>query len=200
MLIDDDLQNLISENQRLQREIDILNFKLTACYNGKLNYMFPLHWGLTSREANMLYALYNRAVYTKKDFMQEFYYSRNVFVLDKIYDVYISRLRKKIRILQLPIEITTDWGVGYFLSEDSKIFISQYILKIRSYEDMQMSFDRQPWHSSDEKQYMLHEQAIAKLKSLNTKEIPQEIYAIAYARLCGFIRDQAPTLLSPLEN
>ncbi len=200
--------NIYFENRRLIQEIKILNkeleelkFKHEAISSSQENYLFPMDWGLTARESQLLYALYQKEFLSENAFMEEFYYSKNNIVDKKIFSVYICKLRSKIKRHCLPVKIITNWNIGYTFTPESKRFLSQFIIEKPSYEDMRDSFERQPWHSYDEYRYMFHEQAISKLQILTkTTEITNERYAIAYARLRGFIRDQSGTLLGPLDK
>ncbi len=123
-------ERLVSENRRLTKENDSLKYKLYSIISKGLTYDFPERWGLTNRECRILHSMYTQDTFTKDAFMQDFYRSKNIFVMDKIYDVYVSKLRKKIREAELPVEIVTQRGVGYSLSEDSKLFLSQYVITL----------------------------------------------------------------------
>lgn len=195
------LRNKILEQEIriLTRELEELKFKLQSIDSSKLTHVFPPYWGLTVKECDILLELSKVETLTKSAFMEIFYFSKNLFVDAKIYDVFISKLRRKMRDAQLPVNITTNWGLGYSLTKESKIFLSQFETKIFNYVERADVFDRQPWHGVDDKEYMPHEVAISKLQVIcKGTNLSQEHYAIAYARLRGFIRDQSNTLLGPI--
>jgi two-component system cell cycle response regulator CtrA len=79
----------------------------------------PIEWGLTVLEARLFGALLERELLTKDAAMAALYRDRGDDEPEmKIIDVFVCKLRKKLRPYGMTIE--TRWGVGYEMSADMK--------------------------------------------------------------------------------
>lgn len=80
---------------------------------------FPVHFGLTGQESICLGVLLKNNAPRKSTFMTALYSDRlEDDVEEKIIDVFICKMRKKLS--PLGIQIETMWGEGYFLKEETK--------------------------------------------------------------------------------
>lgn len=79
----------------------------------------PIEWGLTMNEARLFGALMERELLTKDAAMAALYRDRGADEPEmKIVDVFICKLRKKVR--PFGLEIGTRWGVGYHMTAEMK--------------------------------------------------------------------------------
>lgn len=79
----------------------------------------PIEWGLTMNEARLFGALMERELLTKDAAMAALYRDRGADEPElKIVDVFICKLRKKVR--PFGLEIGTRWGVGYQMTAEMK--------------------------------------------------------------------------------
>ena len=84
-----------------------------------LRVLSPLEWRLTQNESRLIGALLERELLTKDAAMAALYRDRGMDEPDvKIVDVFICKARKKLK--PFGIEITTVWGVGYFMRPECK--------------------------------------------------------------------------------
>ena len=91
-----------------------------------LRVLSPLEWGLTQNESRLIGALLERELLTKDAAMAALYRDRGMDEPDvKIVDVFICKARKKLK--PFGIEITTVWGVGYFMRPECKTSARQQI-------------------------------------------------------------------------
>lgn len=91
-----------------------------------LRVLSPLEWGLTQNESRLIGALLERELLTKDAAMAALYRDRGMDEPDvKIVDVFICKARKKLK--PFGIEITTVWGVGYFMRPECKTAARQQI-------------------------------------------------------------------------
>ena len=89
-------------------------------------FWMPREFSLTRTEETVLGALMAHPVATRDHFMHALYNGRGDLEPDvKIVDIYISKLRRKLK--SFGIEIKTEWGRGYALTQDSKAIIKQFI-------------------------------------------------------------------------
>lgn len=80
----------------------------------------PIEWGLTINEGRLFGALMERELLTKDAAMAALYRDRGADEPDlKIVDVFICKLRKKLK--PFGLEIGTRWGVGYQMSAEMKV-------------------------------------------------------------------------------
>lgn len=114
------IEALEAENERLKGRIDQL--EAAAGHN----FAAPTSWGLTAHETRLLGVLMARRIATKDAIMAGIYRDRGVDAPEiKIVDVFICKLRKKIRDLGLTIE--TKWGEGYHLTPETKARINDLL-------------------------------------------------------------------------
>lgn len=113
------MTSLQEENDELREKVrqleEIIGFHLRA----------PVAFGLNRHEEMVLGALTKRDRMTKEQIMMALYSDRIESPDIRIIDVYICRLRKKLK--EFGIEITTIWGIGYALTPASKAIIKQFL-------------------------------------------------------------------------
>lgn len=106
------IEALEAEIERLRDECDRLREALGVTFTA------PLQFRLTGTETKMFGRLLRGGVVTKDAFMAILYRD---FAKDeaeiKIVDVFICKLRKKLK--PFGLEITTRWGTGYEMPADS---------------------------------------------------------------------------------
>jgi DNA-binding response OmpR family regulator len=85
-----------------------------------MNFDSPAFMGLTAHEAKLFGMLMKRDAVTKAGAMDILYgLGPDADVAEeKIIDVFICKLRKKLDPFDIPVE--TNWGQGYFMTEASK--------------------------------------------------------------------------------
>lgn len=112
---------LRAENDELRERVRQLE--------GLLNhtvYLLPKELGLTRTEETVLSSLLAHPTMTRDHAMHALYNGRGDAEPDvKIIDIYVSRLRKKLK--DLGIEIKTEWGRGYSLVPASKAIIQKML-------------------------------------------------------------------------
>lgn len=105
MDVDARVEALEAENERLRDELDRLRDERG------LSFMAPLEFGLTGKETLMLGRLLKGGVVTKDQLLDALYTATQEEAEIKIVDVFICKLRKKLR--PFGIGILTRWGTGY---------------------------------------------------------------------------------------
>jgi two-component system cell cycle response regulator CtrA len=90
-----------------------------------LSFQAPVEFGLTRREEMVLGTLLRRERLSKEQIMTVMYSDRISVPDIRILDVYVCRLRKKLKPFE--IEIRTMWGIGYALPPASKAIIKQFL-------------------------------------------------------------------------
>lgn len=114
MDVDARLEALEAENQRLRDELDMLRTTF-GCEPS----VWPAEWCLTGKEGRIVGALMARETCTKVQLMAALYQPG---VDDepeiKIIDVFVCKVRKKLR--PFGINIETVWGVGYRMTPAAK--------------------------------------------------------------------------------
>lgn len=78
----------------------------------------PEEWGLTKMEERLVRALAAIAYPTNSQLMTEMYYDHPDGRVPKIIDVYICKVRKKLR--PFGVTIKTRWAVGYYAEGESR--------------------------------------------------------------------------------
>jgi two-component system, cell cycle response regulator CtrA len=91
-------------------------------------YRLPRQWGLTPREADLLIVLFTaRLPYSHRDaIMDAMYGGLDDQANDRIIDVWINKIRKKLK--PFGIRVESKWGHGYGLSEGTKQIIRNSLL------------------------------------------------------------------------
>jgi DNA-binding response OmpR family regulator len=116
-------ENLLrAENDELREKVRQLEQLLSYAA-----YSMPKEFGLTRTEEAVLGTLVTHCTTTRDHIMHNLYGGRGDAEPDiKIVDIYISRLRKKLK--GFGIEIKTEWGRGYLLTPASKAIIKQFLI------------------------------------------------------------------------
>jgi DNA-binding response OmpR family regulator len=101
----------------VERENDTLRERvaqLEAALVEAGGFLVPVEWRLTPSEARVFCALLSRPLLTKDALMAALYHNLGRDEADqKIVDVFICKLRKKLKPFGIAIE--TVWGQGYYL-------------------------------------------------------------------------------------
>lgn len=114
MDVDARLKALEAENDRLRDELDMLRSTF-----GVEPVVWPAEWRLTGKEGSVFGALMARDTCTKNQLMAALYQPGADHEPEiKIIDVFVCKLRKKLR--PFGIEIETVWGLGYRMGPAAK--------------------------------------------------------------------------------
>lgn len=100
----------MAENALLRERIAVLESELMETRS------LPIEWRLTPQECRVFGVLVNRELATKSAIMTALYHDRADEAEEKIVDVFICKMRKKIT--PFDIEIRTVWGQGYSLDPE----------------------------------------------------------------------------------
>lgn len=113
---------LRKENEALRIQMAELRELLTPTFN------FPVEWELPRREAQILALLVtlNRPL-TKASYMQLVLADNPSYIPADIVESHVSKLRKRCRKLNLPIEFHSKRFEGYSISADSKVFLEKFL-------------------------------------------------------------------------
>jgi len=124
-LRDEYVQMLETENEELREKIRALEETMG------LRLEAPLVFQLTAYESKMLGALFKCEMLTKQHAMNALYSDRVDLEPDiKIVDVFISRLRKKLK--PFAVEVETVWGQGYRMPARSKAAVAALLDQARA--------------------------------------------------------------------
>lgn len=115
------------ENDRLKEENAFLR---SAIGDGV---MFPPEWRLTETESIVLGAIYGRKVGTcrRETIDDALSFRRPSERESNIVSVYVTRLRNRLRAFIAGPTIITDWGVGYYLSDDLRGAIDDFQQRLK---------------------------------------------------------------------
>lgn len=96
----------------------------------KIDVTHKIVFGLTPRESRILACLLGKK-HVSKEILYDFVYPLD---LDgpalKIVDVYVCKLRAKLK--KYGIGVKTDWGVGYWMTEDDKAKANQLSVELQA--------------------------------------------------------------------
>ena len=107
------VEALEAENERLRDELEHLKESLG------MHFVAPIEWGLTSSETKIFGRLLKPGVATKAAMMATLYRDVGCDEAEiKIVDVFVCRLRKKLK--PWGLTILTVWGLGYEMPEESR--------------------------------------------------------------------------------
>jgi DNA-binding response OmpR family regulator len=113
------IQMLENENIRLRDEIKELRRLIVPVYN------FPTEWELPRRQNQVLSLL---AHHNGKVTIDRLKYVYDVHDVDtNSFESHISKLRKQIKLLNLPITIHARRFEGYWLDNHGKVYLEQFI-------------------------------------------------------------------------
>lgn len=104
---------LQEENDRLREQVSFLERALG------LEFMPPLEWRLTPQEARLFGVLLARDLMTREAAMAALYRGYgNDEPSTKIIDVFVCKIRKKLKPFGIAIE--NRWGSGYYLTPEAR--------------------------------------------------------------------------------
>lgn len=113
MDVDARLEAVMAENERLRDELDALKETLG------IGFLAPIEWRLTGAETKVFGRLLRGGPATKDALMACLYRDLGRDEVEiKIVDVFVCKLRKKIKPFGFVIE--TIWGVGYAMSAEMR--------------------------------------------------------------------------------
>lgn len=121
------LEVVEQENLFLRERVAALEAILMDCVRP------PVEWRLTGQESRVFGVLVNREMATKGAIMAALYSERateDEVAEPKIVDVFICKIRKKLRPFR--VEIETVWGQGYALSSETRALYRRRHLGDRS--------------------------------------------------------------------
>lgn len=118
MDVDARIEALQEENDRLHARLATLEATLGHTFRA------PIEWMLTAHECRLFGSLLSRDLCTKDALMAALYRDLGREEADiKIVDVYVCKLRKKLKPFGIPIE--TRWGEGYYLAPATKAAVRE---------------------------------------------------------------------------
>lgn len=121
------IELLQQENAQLKEEISILREKIIQLTSLVLDKTWepPLELGLTTLEAKLLGILVTRGNLCSTELLLHLMYSDKLEVPEmKIIDVYICKIRRKLKPFNLQID--TVWGRGYCLTPSSVLTLRNW--------------------------------------------------------------------------
>ena len=118
MNIDDRIEALEAENERLRDRIFILESDLGH------QFRTPIEWCLTGQESRIFGVLMAREVATKSNIMNALYGGMDEAEI-KIVDVFMCKIRAKLK--RFGIAIETRWGEGYYMTKQMKALAESMI-------------------------------------------------------------------------
>ncbi|MFC3074666.1 helix-turn-helix domain-containing protein [Shinella pollutisoli] len=107
--MDEMVAALIAKNESLAERVRQLEELLVAEWHP------PVEWGLTPTESRLVGALMKRELATKSYLMSVLYSDRMEEPEEKIVDVLVCKIRRKLQLHGVAIE--TVWGQGYRLKD-----------------------------------------------------------------------------------
>jgi two-component system, cell cycle response regulator CtrA len=109
--------DLAAENARLKERIEDLEEEVRQLKadHFKDEIYIPIEWVLTQKEAGIVRALSVGRVVSKGQLLDSISHANGEQPEIKIVDVFICKIRKKLK--PFGLEITTHWGAGYSLPE-----------------------------------------------------------------------------------
>lgn len=117
------IEALTARNEALQMRVEQLEAAMG------MDLLPPVEWLLTATEARVLGVLMVRECATKDAIMAALYRDVNRDEAQiKIVDVFVCKIRSKLR--RFGVEIQTRWGVGYYLTAETKAAIAGHFTKV----------------------------------------------------------------------
>ena len=119
------IERLEQENDELRARVAALEEELSWA-----GFTFPVEWCLTPKEGKVLAALSARAV-CSKEYLHSCIYSTNIDggAELKIIDVFVCKIRRKLKDASAAVTISTVWGNGYTLNAASRAAVASYMQK-----------------------------------------------------------------------
>ena len=191
------VKRLEAEINLLKKELDAAHIKISSITNTHNILDIPIYWGLTPTEHQVFELLYIKERVSKSAFLEHIYFNKTVDI--KIIDVFIHKIRHKLKESSVPVEVITIWGSGYALTKESKVYLKQFEVVNARLNKNPEEFIRQPWHNNTDNRYASHKEALDTLIKANSVTVlSYEEFALGYARLRGFISDNSHTICGPL--
>jgi DNA-binding response OmpR family regulator len=110
------------ENDNLRAEIASLREQLKAS-GAEPHPPIPVSWGLTRTEARLLEPLMRRECVGRESMMDFLYGHCAMPPGDKIIDVFVCKIRKKLA--PLGASIASRWGFGYYIPPDERAMLKR---------------------------------------------------------------------------
>lgn len=111
-LRDDLVERLERENEELRARVKMLEAMAGATFES------PPEFALTQKESVVFGMLLKNTIVRKQTFIEALYFHKQDEAEIKIVDVFVCKVRRKLK--PWKIEISTQWGQGYFMPAESK--------------------------------------------------------------------------------
>jgi two-component system cell cycle response regulator CtrA len=111
-LRDDLVEQLEKENDALRARVKVLEELAGATFES------PPQFSLTQKESVIFGLLMKNTIVRKQSFIEALYFHQQDEAEIKIVDVFVCKVRRKLK--PWSIEISTQWGQGYFMPAESK--------------------------------------------------------------------------------
>lgn len=123
-LRDDLVERLERENDELRARVRMLEELAGATFES------PPELALTQKESVIFGMLLKNALVRKQAFIEALYFHQQDEAEIKIVDVFVCRVRRKLKPWKM--EISTQWGQGYFMPAESKAIAQALIDQARA--------------------------------------------------------------------
>lgn len=111
--------------EQLKEELDIAHERIRQLeqeLQGRVMGV-PMAFKLTYKEEQIFKVLLSRSLVSKQSFMAACYVDH--FVCDRIIDVFICKIRRKLE--RFDMKINTAWGKGYYISSEDKATVKKML-------------------------------------------------------------------------
>lgn len=114
--------NCIRNREEIQELNETIRQLKASLSPADLAHKFAVQFGLTTKESRLLAALVEHGLKTKQQLMDALYLGAEDEPDIKIVDVFVCKVRKKMR--PHGFKITTIWGHGYSMSDEHREALS----------------------------------------------------------------------------
>ncbi len=137
---------MVSKEQLLEKEVEVLRNEISIL-DDRLRVLIkmvapklrvPEEWDIPHREKQVLQALYGAEVSINAEqlhaiYMNDVSVKGNDILTYQVWESHVSKLRKKLKKINLPIEIKSRRFEGYWLTIDSKVYLKQFVANFEEY-------------------------------------------------------------------